>query len=218
MLFITLPLEKRVHKRLHRDIGRLQDELMEVLYQLDSGFVLHGGTCIWRCFGGGRFSEDIDLYLPALPEGFWQKLAAAVAGRGLQMAKYKRTENIIFAKVADGQTEVRAEIRFGVKIKAQATAYEKMDGSTMIVLAESAGQLIVEKADAYRSRRLIRDVYDVYFLSGKIGEDAAVRKKIGAWLADLPDPLDEGNLGAIIYSGAVPAFKQMAEALKRRFG
>lgn len=55
---MEIPLEKRLKKRLHVDVGRLQDEAMEVLYSVDNTLVLHGGTAIWRCFSGNRFSED----------------------------------------------------------------------------------------------------------------------------------------------------------------
>ena len=39
----------------------LQDEVMQIVYGIDSKAVLHGGTSIWRCYGGKGFPEDLIL-------------------------------------------------------------------------------------------------------------------------------------------------------------
>lgn len=36
---------------------------METLYRIFPGGALHGGTAIWRCYSGNRFSEDVDAYV-----------------------------------------------------------------------------------------------------------------------------------------------------------
>ncbi len=52
---MKVPLEKRLRKRLHVEIGLLQDELMELLYSISDSLVLHDGTAVWRCYGGIDF-------------------------------------------------------------------------------------------------------------------------------------------------------------------
>jgi predicted nucleotidyltransferase component of viral defense system len=58
-----IPLSQRLKRRQHIEIARLQDIVMETLYRVFPESVLHGGTAIWRCYSGSRFSEDIDVYL-----------------------------------------------------------------------------------------------------------------------------------------------------------
>lgn len=79
---MQIPLEKRLRKRAQLEVALLQDEVIDLLYNIDSRLVLHGGTAIWRCYGGSRFSEDLDLYSRDV-----QKLQAALpsmaASRGI---------------------------------------------------------------------------------------------------------------------------------------
>jgi len=62
---VKIPLEKRLKKRMDVEIAFLQDEVVEILYAIESRLVLHGGTAVWRCYGGNRLSEDLDFYLHA---------------------------------------------------------------------------------------------------------------------------------------------------------
>ncbi|MFH1442717.1 MAG: nucleotidyl transferase AbiEii/AbiGii toxin family protein [Candidatus Micrarchaeota archaeon] len=214
---MKIPLEKRLRKQSHRDLGYLQDEALEILYSISPDFILHGGTAIWRCFGGGRFSEDIDLYAPKLPVDFGEKFKGMLVSRGLQMQKFKTTENTVFCKIKGNGEEMRIEINISKKPPEYSPIpYGKMDGSSMIAICLTADSLIVEKASAYISRKLIRDVYDVYFLSN-IVEKPETGKELAALLRKFPEPLDESTLKTLIYSGTVPSFPQMMEILRRKF-
>ena len=45
-------------------IAQLQDYLVDIIYErIDPRAELHGWTAIWRCYGGNRFSEYIDIYM-----------------------------------------------------------------------------------------------------------------------------------------------------------
>ena len=59
-----IPLILKLKKKAHKDIAEAQDIIIRELYTLFDKAVLHGGTSIWRCYGGNRFSEDIDVYIP----------------------------------------------------------------------------------------------------------------------------------------------------------
>jgi predicted nucleotidyltransferase component of viral defense system len=233
---MDIPLEKRLRRRLHVEIGRLQDEVVEAAYALDGGLVFHGGTAIWRCFSGNRFSEDLDFYCsgisiiplrtksvrrlcPARGAGaISDGLEAALSSRALELVKFKRTGNLIFAKVKGGEAEVRLEVNFSSAKRGAAARYERMNGSRMDVLCLTAGELVLEKVAAYRDRRFVRDLYDIYHLSEGMEGDAAVRKAVAGMLRDFRPPLDAKNLPALIYSGAAPSVAQMELALRRRFG
>lgn len=214
---MEIPIEKRLKKKAHVQIARLQDELMQILYQIDPELVFHGGTCIWRCYNGGRFSEDLDLYLGKLgAKKLTEQLKGICLARGLKIDKLKETENLIFAKISDEQTQVRVEIN---KINYENSVplhYENNDGSKMIVMGLGVQELLAEKSSAYASRKLIRDIYDIYFLSGMLGQEQKMPKEVYKLIKKLPKPLDEENLAVIIYSGAIPTFESMVRMIRAR--
>lgn len=210
-------MEKRVKKRVHRQIGLLQDELLEMLYQLHLDFVLHGGTALWRCYRGSRFSEDIDLYSATpVSAGFKEAFMKTVKSRGFTVSKYKDTGNVVFAKIRNQGVEVRVEINRRKAVEAVAVPYEKMNGSTLIVFTLTGKELFLEKISAYRSRHLIRDLYDVYFLASQIKSGEETKKAVEELLSDFKPPVDEANLKAIVYAGAVPSVKQMTTYLQSK--
>ena len=59
-----IPLILRLKKSAHKDIAAAQDLIVSALYEVFNDSVLHGGTSIWRCYKGNRFSEDVDAYIP----------------------------------------------------------------------------------------------------------------------------------------------------------
>jgi predicted nucleotidyltransferase component of viral defense system len=213
---MIIPLEKRLKKRMHVEIALLQDEAMEVLYGIDRELVLHGGTSVWRCYGGNRFSEDLDLYAADIAD-IWKQLQTKLLQRSLQILKFKKTQNLVFCKVSNGSAEIRIEINHSAKRKAaQARQYEKTDGTFMAVLTLPPDELLLEKLAAYRDRRFIRDIYDVFHLLNYLeGEGAS--KKAAEFLSSPQEPVDGKNLKAIVYSGAVPTFEHMLMAIRRRF-
>ena len=45
-------------------LAELQYEVIDIIYnRVEPDATLYGGTAIWRCYGGNRFSEDIHIYL-----------------------------------------------------------------------------------------------------------------------------------------------------------
>lgn len=213
---MNLPLENRLKKRAHVQIALLQDELADLVYSVEEKAVLHGGTAIWRCYGGNRFSEDLDFYAPA---SALEQLPEKAKERGIDVLKFKRADNLIFAKFSDEEAEVRLEVNHANASAGNGvvTAFEKTDGSSMQVLTLTPEQLISEKIAAYQSRRLIRDLYDIHHLGGMVKDGKEISKKVAVFLANLPQPVDEGNLKAIVYSGAIPSFEQLKQSLERRW-
>ncbi len=214
---MNIPLVNKLKKRLHLEVAMLQDEVVELLYSIDNNLVFHGGTAIWRCYNGNRFSEDLDFYAksPAsLEKGFKQ----TIESRGLLVSKFKKTENLIFAKVSNGRTDVLVEVNFSTFKPFVSKPFEKADGSSLIIFTLSPESLFLEKIQAYKNRKFIRDIYDIYHLSNLIQENNALIAAAKGFLETLEKPVDEKNLKAIVYSGAIPSFDQMVQALKRRFG
>ncbi len=211
---MKLPLKNLIKKRVHAELAALQDEAVDLLYSLFPEAVFHGGTAIWRCYGGNRFSEDLDFYAH-IKEGFEDGLKEAVLRRGLVVSKYRRTQNNVFAKISNGKIEVSLEIAVRKKGNPVLCSYEKVDGSLMSVLSLSKEDLVIEKANAFLNRKLIRDVYDVYFLSATADLDR-VKNELLSFVKNAPSPVDEKNLKVLLFSGAVPSFRQMIDVIARR--
>src|SRR3989344_7834427 len=153
---MDIPLANKLKKRLHLETALLQDELVNLVYDI-SHPVLHGGTAVWRCYQGNRFSEDLDFYLSDIIS-FKEKFTEKIKERNLTIAKYKQTDNLIFAKISNGTVEVRFEANFARKTNGVVKPYEKTNGGFTDILTLSPDDLIIEKINAYNSRELIRDI------------------------------------------------------------
>ncbi|HII39390.1 TPA: nucleotidyl transferase AbiEii/AbiGii toxin family protein [Candidatus Micrarchaeota archaeon] len=210
---MRIVLRGRLKKRLHREVAALQDEVADAVYAVENNAVLHDGTSIWRCYSGNRFSEDLDFYAPS--PHFTKAFAQKISEHGLTLSKLKQTNNLVFSKITDGNTEVRAEFNFSAAKKGVPAEYERIDGSTMTVFTLTPEELFLEKISAYYNRRLIRDAYDVFFLSSKITPSPQLKAAATEFTARAQPPLDEENLKTIIYAGAIPSFRQITAALQR---
>lgn len=60
---MKIPLILQLKRQNHKELAIAQDIMVENIFNIEDA-VFHGGTAIWRCYGGNRFSEVIDLYLP----------------------------------------------------------------------------------------------------------------------------------------------------------
>ena len=212
---MNIPLENRLKKKAHVQVALLQDELADLVYSIDEKAVLHGGTAIWRCYFGNRFSEDLDFYAPK--SNSFDELPSKAKERGIVVLKFKKTDNLLYSKFSNSEATVRLEANFMSNKQSIVAPFEKADGSVIQVLTLTPEQLIIEKISAYKSRRLIRDLYDIFHLGGLVKEEGKVAKEVGRLLEDLPTPLDEENLKAIVYAGAIPSFSQLKQALSRRW-
>lgn len=211
---MRIPIIKKLRKRQQVHVATLQDMLMEIVYKLVETPVLHGGTAVWRCYGGNRFSEDLDFYFKPDPD-FKARLTRVLPSYGMEMLKFKDTGNVLFSKIGDGETEIRLESNHVMIKDSVIKDFEKVDGSPMTVHTLSEESLIKEKMAAYLDRKLIRDVYDVYHLSSMV-DPALVQEEALEFLHDLPAPVDPGVLKVLIISGAVPTFESMVRTIRSR--
>lgn len=208
---MDLPIVYKLKRATQKSLAELQDEAIEVVYETLDNAVMHGGTAIWRCYGGKRFSEDIDLYA-VYPEDFRTKLDKALKRRGLTLAKFRQTYNTLFSEVYNGMSSMKLEIT-KKNVGGMIMAYKKANGDSFDVLVLKPEQLLLEKLAAYNGRRKIRDIYDVYFLS-RLVDDVEVKKRVEDSLEKIKIPVDEADLKAIVYEGEVPTFKQILEKLR----
>ena len=212
---MKIPLEKKLRKRAHIELAMLQDEVMDMLFSIctNSELVLHGGTALWRCYGGIRFSEDLDFY-SSFEDDFEERLSKEIERRGLTLLKFKKAPYVVYSKITNNQTIVKLEISKNEPPGKILKEYEKVDGSYIDIYTLSPQDLIKEKMNAYLTRKYIRDIYDVYFLSTLIEGNVP---EVADSLKELPKPIDEENLKTLIYSGVAPTFQEIVMKLRRRF-
>jgi predicted nucleotidyltransferase component of viral defense system len=209
------PIEKSLKSEKQIAVARLQDLAMDSILSIDKGIILHGGTAIWRCFSGKRFSFDLDLYgserqLKKLLNGLtWE-----FSKRGITMNYPVSTSRVI--DIHDVNASVKLEIlKKPAGKKSVQKEYVKTDGTKMLINTLSEEDFITEKMKAYKSRGYARDLYDIYHLissSERLGQKT--KKKLKAFLKSATPPKDEKQLKELIYEGVAPTFDTIINYIK----
>lgn len=211
---MKLPIAKQLKKQSQVQIAFLQDEIIDILYSLTDDLVFHGGTAIWRCYEDKRFSEDLDFYSHSFPE-ILTEFQESVMSHGLSVLRIKDTGDAISLTIKNNNAMVRVEVNHVSSVSGNQMAYELSDGSHVEVLSLTADQFINEKMLAYNDRRYIRDIYDIYHISTNYQLQASTRINLMEFLSNLPSPIDEPVLRALVYTGLAPTFENMIREMKR---
>ncbi len=180
------------------DLAYLQDYLIEIIYnKINPNAILYGGTAIWRCYEGNRFSDDIDIYLPA---DSLEELIKNLHRYGLRLvSRNKELKSVI--TVSNVTTAALLETKEGTG-ENTILPYMRVDGSTTVVQVLSPTELMIRKIEAYQGRKYIRDVYDLFVLTRFLDKhDFTVRSKLQSFLNTVKEPIDETVLRSLIYSG-----------------
>jgi len=206
-----IPLLQKLKKAAHRNIALAQDIMVIELYNSIPRAVIHGGTAIWRCYGGSRFSEDVDVYLEGKGmEGFRHRLAV----RGFSEVKFRVKDRSVFSTFSYLGATVRFEAVFK-SVKPAVRPFELSDGTFINVYTLSAEDLIKEKVAAYFARAKVRDLYDITTLLKDVEAPDAVRPVVKALLDGFRQPVDAPELKALVMVGAVPDVNSMIEVIAR---
>ncbi|MEK6847697.1 MAG: nucleotidyl transferase AbiEii/AbiGii toxin family protein [Nanoarchaeota archaeon] len=208
-----LPLNLRLKKRHHKELAYAQDILMEDIYVFFPNAILHGGTAIWRCYRGNRFSEDIDMYIVKDNQkitDFFESLEK----KGFKIIKKRVKENSLYAEIMISDVPVRFEATFQSK-KSTLKKYETSESFFINVFTLSPNELIIEKINAYLKRLKIRDLYDIFFLLSYIKRESNVVDHLKRLINNFKKPVDESNLAAIIFAGVAPNSGQLLENIRK---
>jgi len=215
--FMELKLLDKLKKKLHKDIALLQDIVIDIAYEVFPDAVLHGGTAIWRCYNGTRFSDDIDMYINKEESKKIDVFKEKLKQRRLNINKFKVTDNVIYAKISFNNVETRFEASF-LSIKDKQVIikpYETIDGNYLNIFTFAAEDLIKEKVNTYLSRQFIRDLYDIYMLLNYVENKQEIRDSLKQLLSKYEKPKDETILNAFVFIGAAPTTQQMLTVIKR---
>jgi len=209
---MKIPLNLKLKKRSQKDLAYAQDVLIEELYNFFPNAIIHGGTAIWRCYNGNRFSEDIDIYI-IKDDNKINNFFKSLEKKGFRIIKKRIKENSLYSEIIINDTSIRFEATFQTK-KPSLRRYETSESFFINVLTLSIEELIIEKVHAYLKRRKIRDLYDIFFLLNNAKKEKGVINYLNKLIKNFEEPIDETNLTTIIISGAIPNSKQLMEGIK----
>jgi len=201
-----------MRKERHKKIAGVQDIVVETLYRVFPRAVLHGGTAIWRCYSGNRFSEDVDAYIEKDTEKinrFFEEMKKA----GFEIIKKRMTENSLYSLLSFGGTEVRFEALLR-RAEGVVKEYETYEGILFNVFTLTPEQMIMEKIGAYLKRRKIRDLYDIFFLLRHVTDAEKLKPNLKDLLRNFKEPADGEELKALVLFGAIPTKEDIVEYLE----
>ena len=203
----TLPIILTLKKEFQKKIARAQDIIVEEMGKHFNQVVLHGGTAIWRCYNGNRFSEDVDVYISKdlnKINNFFETLKK----RGFNLEKKKIGENSLYSNLKFENIYVRFEALFKV-VKGELKEYETVEGNLITTRTLLPEELIKEKINAYLKRTKIRDLYDVFFLLRHVNKINEVKEDLKKLMKEFRNQIDEKNLDLLIISGLIPTVNEM---------
>lgn len=210
---VKIPIILKLKKEIQKNVAKAQDIIVEELFKVFDTAVLHGGTAIWRCYNGNRFSEDVDIYIPKDLDRlnlFFDNLIK----KGFSIEKKKIGEKSLYSNLKINNYFLKFEALFKV-IKGELKEYETIDGNSLTILCLSAEDIIKEKINAYSSRLKIRDLYDIFFLLRNV-DNKKMLKELNKFISNFKNPIDEENLKILIIEGLVPKISDMLDYIKRR--
>jgi len=214
---MKLKLINRLKKRSHKELALLQDIVIDIIYEVFSKAVLHGGTAVWRCYQGTRFSEDIDIYLDKQNTKKIDQFKQKIKNKKLTIKKFKTTDNVIYAKIEMNKIIMKFEASFldFDSNKIILKKYETIDGNYLNVFTLSAEELIKEKVSAYLSRRFIRDIYDIFILLDFVDNKKEISSSLKKLLFNFKQPIDEDILSSLVFYGSCPTTNQILREIKK---
>jgi predicted nucleotidyltransferase component of viral defense system len=202
------PIEKGLKSEKQAAIARIQDYVIESVLAIDQNIIMHGGTAIWRCYNGKRFSYGIDMYATdSQVEKLMKELSGQVSKRGIMMDYPIHTKRII--DMHNSEANVKLELLPKPKLKSVQMEYVKADGTKMFVNTLSASDFVLEKIKAYESREYARDLYDIYHLISTTNINAKAKKAQAKFLLHIKKPNDGTQLSDLVYEGIAPTFTTM---------
>ena len=207
-----VPLQARLKREVHRKVAYAQDVIVREVYSVFNGAVLHGGTAIWRCYNGRRFSEDLDFYFPKDRKKI-ELLFDNLKKHGFVILRKKISDTSVYSELEMDRISVRLEATFQ-KILGVLCDYEMSDGNFISIYSLTPEQFLVEKVNTYLKRFKVRDLWDIFFLLKNI-ENPGKIKEIEKLIKNYKKPIDEENLKVILLEGVVPSAREMIDYIKR---
>jgi len=210
---VYIPLNLKLRKKAEKEIAYAQDIIVGELYRFFPNAIIHGGTAIWRCYQGNRFSENVDVYINK-DERKIEDFFKSLEGKGFKIIKKRVKEASLYSELILNSTLLRFEATFQKK-KPFLKKYETSESFFINVYTLSPEDLIIEKVETYLKRRKIRDLYDISFLISYAENKKTVENCLKRLIENYEKPVDEANLRNLIIIGAVPNSNELLMEIKK---
>ncbi len=209
--------------------AKLEDTLVELIYGTYKDMVLHGGTAIWRCYAGNRFSRDIDFYFRRgnkSESACYKELIKFFKEKGfaLKSSNYDNTTGTMHFTV-ESNIKMNVDVNFNYKAGVPAE-FTKVDDSKIIVLTLNPEVLLDEKIETYYSKLHnkdetrqpeAQDLYDIYYLVGMLPKiKDSTKLELGRFASKIEKkpPLNMHKLSNLVLYGLPPTFELMIKKIK----
>lgn len=212
-MIANISINLRLKKKSDKEIAIVQDIIVEELYKFLPDAIIHGGTALWRCYQGNRFSEDIDVYIKKDKKRI-EEFFKSLESKGFKIIKKRIKEASLYSELSLSNVSVRFEATYQNK-KPIFKKYETSGSFFINVYSLTPEDLLIEKVETYLKRRKIRDLYDIYFLLHHIEDKNIIRDYLEKLIKNYKEPLDEENLAKIIIAGLVPKSDQLLWEIKK---
>ncbi len=212
---MDLPIIKNLKQKRRKEIARGQDLVIQEIYNESQEVVLHGGTAIWRCYGGNRFSWDLDFYFPLDFRSNLKDLKERLKRVGIEVRKLKTTKKSVYATLYYNNRTIKFGGLFKRIGQSVTKQYRLVDGNNLVVNTLSPTELLKEKVEAYLNRRKVRDLYDVYYLSNFIEEKKKIKLLLSKLIKNYKKPKSKKQLESLIITGVAPNVKEILKEIKR---
>jgi len=209
----NIPLNLKLRSKADREVAFAQDIIVIELYKFFPEAIIHGGTGIWRCYHGNRFSEDVDVYIKR-DEKKIEEFFKSLENKGFKIIKKRLKENSLYSGVEFNGIETKFEATFQNK-KPFFKEYETAESFFINVYTLTPEDLIIEKVETYLSRKKIRDLYDITFLIKYVEDKKLIKSYLKKLIEKFEKPIDEKNLANIIISGVIPSYNQLLMEIER---
>lgn len=209
----NIPLNLRLKKKFQKDLALAQDIIIGHLYKFFPNAIIHGGTAIWRCYSGNRFSEDVDAYIERDKEKIYAFIRS-LETRGFKIIKTRIKENSVYTEFDFNSITTKFEATHQQKSR-HLMKYETSESFFINVFTLTPEDLVIEKVETYLNRKKIRDLYDIYFLLNHVKNKELVKPYLKKLIFGYSKPIDEENLKNIILVGAVPSSNELLLEIKK---
>lgn len=209
----NIPLNLKLRNKKDREVAFAQDIIVVELYKFFPEAIIHGGTGIWRCYSGNRFSEDVDVYIKR-DEKKIEEFFKSLENKGFKIIKKRLKENSLYSGLDFKGIETKFEATFQNK-KPFFKKYETAESFFINVYTLTPEDLVIEKVETYLKRRKIRDLYDIYFLLNHVENKELIKDYLKKLIQNFEKPVDEENLANIIIVGAVPSLEELFWEIKK---
>jgi predicted nucleotidyltransferase component of viral defense system len=208
-----IPIILRLRKANQKEIAKAQDLIVEALFRVFKNAVFHGGTAIWRCYQGNRFSEDVDVYIKKDIKKI-EILFEEFKKIGFTIEKKKIGSNSLYSNLRINNTLVKFEAFFK-EVNGTLKEYETAIGRFIPVSTLTPKELVKEKVNAYINRLKKRDLYDIFFLIKYVDDKNKIKDSLNKLLTKFKNPVDEKEFEGLIIEGLVPQTNQLINFIGR---